>query len=172
MMIKLIKVGNGNSDYPGNFTRKEKNIILKNLIFPSLHLFSGKSTIGTVKIDYKYGNHKIDVFYYLKNFTKYGNFKTVIIDAPYNKKFADKYKKLGNTPKQFIIFAQAKKTTELFNYVKDISPDIIILKSWNYYCLAGYNIKECYVCYPGGYRKSTFLIVMEKKQTFIKGVTI
>ena len=40
--------------------------------------------------------------------------KTVIIDAPYNQKFADTYKKLGNTPKQFIIFANTEKTTLLF----------------------------------------------------------
>ena len=161
--MELIKVGNGSSDYPGNFTKKENNIILKNIKGRSLNIFSGNSKIGDIRIDF-YNKHTTlnnDVFNYLK-YCKYKSFDTIIIDAPYNQRFADKYQKIGNTPKQFIIFANAKKTTELFELVKKISPQIIILKSWNYYCVAGYNIKKCYVCYPGGYRKSTFLIVMEK----------
>ena len=160
-MIELIKVGNGNNEYPGNFTKKEKQIINHNKKGATLHLFSGKSTIGDVRVDFNYGIKK-DVFDFLKSDLKLYNFKTIIIDAPYNQRFADKYQKLGNTPKQFIIFANAKKTTELFNHIIKISPEIIILKSWNYYCLNGYKIKKCYICYPGGYRKSTFLIIMRR----------
>lgn len=161
-MIELIKVGNGTSEYPGNFTKKEIQIIKKNIKGKVLHLFSGKSNIGDIRVDFINGNIKSDVFLFLGyNQT---HFNTILIDAPYNQKFADKYQKLGDTPKQFIIFASVKKTTELFDKIIKISPDIIILKSWNYYCLKGYEIKKCYVCYPGGYRKSTFLIVMKRKQ--------
>ena len=163
-MIELIKVGNGNKEYPGNFTPKEIEIIKRNCIGKVLHLFSGNSRIGDLRVDFSNpnANYKTDVFIFLKIRLK--NIGTVIIDAPYNQKFADKYQKIGNTPKQFIIFANTKKTTLLFNYIDKIDPKIIILKSWNYYCLKRYEIKECYICYPGGYRKSTFLIIMKKKQ--------
>ena len=161
--IELLRISNGNNNYPGNFTKEEIEIMRINSKYPILHLFSGKSKIGTVKVDYKYGDFKMDVFDYLEQH-KDRKFKTIIIDAPYNKKFADIYEKLGDTGEQFIIFANAKKTTLLFDYIDRIDPDVIILKSWNYYCLERYKIRKCYICYAGGYRKSTFLIVMERKQ--------
>ena len=147
--------------------KKERKIIGHNCIGWILHLFSGKSIIGDIRVDFKYGNMGIDVFEYLKDIDeiKKCNFKTIIIDAPYNQRFADKYQEIGRTPKQFIIFGNAKKTTELFDRIIEISPVIIILKSWNYYCLKGYEIKKCYICYPRGYRKSTFLIIMKKINT-------
>lgn len=169
-MIKLIKVGNGTSEYPGNFTKKENQIIKKNAKGRIINLFSGNSKIGNFRIDFSNSNatNNINVFEWLKSlnssFKIYHN-QTVIVDAPYNQKFGDKYQKLGNTQKQFIIFANAKDTTKLFDLISEkINPKTIILKSWNYYCLKKYEIKECYVCYPGGYRKSTFLIIMKKKQ--------
>lgn len=160
--LELIGVGNGDDNYPGNFTLEEKIIIQNHIRGKSLNLFSGKCQIGDIKIDYKYGDYDMDVFEYLDDCLEFNlKFGTIIIDAPYNQRFANMYQKIGNTPKQFIIFANAKKTTELFNKIIKIGPDIIILKSWNYYCLRGYSVKKGYVCYAGGYRKSTFLIIME-----------
>jgi len=164
--LEIIPVGNGSNKYPGNFTKKENKIIIENCSLKGnvLHLFSGKSKIGNVRVDFEFGNCTIDVFNYLNNINsvKDCNFKTVIIDAPYNQKFANKYKKLGNTSKQFIIFANTLQTTILWNKIREINPDIIILKSWNYYIPKGYNLKKGYLCYPGGYRKSTILLIMKK----------
>lgn len=162
MSLEVITVGNGTKDYIGNFTFKEREIIIDNLQYPVLNLFSGKSFIGTVKVDFNYGTLKMDVFDYLKDTNRY--FNTVIVDAPYNQRFADKYQKIGNTPKQFIIFANAKKTTDLFDKIRLISPEIIILKSWNYYIVKGYCLKNGYLCYAGGFRKPTLLLIMEKKR--------
>ena len=165
--VKIINVDNGNNNYPGNFANKEISIINENLIPNTLHLFSGKSDIGNIRVDFSYSNEcncTMDVFDYLNDMIniKDCNFNTIIIDAPYNQKFADKYQKLGSTPEQFIIFANAKKTTQLFNSVIEINPKRIILKSWNYYIVKGYKLKDCYICYAGGYRKPTFLIIMDK----------
>ena len=159
MSLEIITVGNGSKEYPGDFTKKEIDIILDELEYPVLNLFSGKSNIGTTRIDYKYGTINIDVFDYLE-YCPY--FSTVIVDAPYNKKFADIYQKIGGTPKQFIIFANTKKTTELFDKIRLISPEIIILKSWNYYVPNGYALKKGYLCYAGGYRKPTILLILHK----------
>jgi len=165
--LELIKVSNGTKEYPGNFTKQEIYIIKENIKGLTLHLFSGKSDIGNLRIDYTYSNEcncTMNVFDYLDDIEhiKDDCFKTIIIDAPYNQKFANKYQKIGNTPKQFIIFANTKDTTILFNKVIEINPEIIILKSWNYYIVKGYKLKKGYICYPGGYRKSTLLIIMEK----------
>ena len=167
MKLQLINVGNGTTIYPGNFTREEITIIQKNLKSLTLHLFSGKSEIGDIRVDYTYGTHKQDVFEFLKTYQ--GNPNTILLDPPYNQKFADKYQELGNTPKQFIIFADTEKTTLLFNLINALDSEIIILKSWNYYCLKRYTIDQCYICYPGGYRKSTFLIIMKRKQETMGG---
>lgn len=161
--LEVITVGNGSKEYYGNFTKKEIQIIKNFVRDPTLHLFSGKSDIGNIRVDFKFGNIKDDVFNFL-NFTKPNLFNTVIIDAPYNQKFADKYQKIGNTPKQFIIFANTVRTTFLFNKIIEIAPEIIILKSWNYYIPKGYYLKKGFLCYAGGYRKSTLLLILKKKK--------
>ena len=162
MNLKIITVGNGAKGYPGNFTKEENDIIYCNYIGKILHLFSGRSDIGDFRIDFfcKEATHKMDVFDFLKNY-HINDFETVIIDAPYNQKFANKYQKIGSTPKQFVIFANVKKTTELFRLIiEKINPQIIILKSWNYYVPKGYKLKEGYLCYAGGFRKPTILEVL------------
>lgn len=164
-MISLIYSSNGNSDYPGNFTKEEITLINRYLAGKILNLFSGRSLIGHERIDYSCNEatKNMDVFEYL---TEPGSFDTVIIDAPYNTWFADKYKKIGDTPEQFIIFASAEKTTRLFTLIEEkIKPAVIIIKSWNYYIPAGYNLEKLFVCYPGGYRKSTMLLIAKRRKT-------
>lgn len=166
--LKIINVGNGTKEYYGNFTKKENKIIKDNILHGySLNLFSGKSDIGTIRVDFEYGNTSMNVFDYLKSLNSkneigYIEFNTVILDFPYNQKFADKYQKVGNTPKQFIGFAQAKQTTILMNELIRIEPKRIIMKSWNYYIVKGYKLKEGFLCYAGGYRKPTILLIMDK----------
>lgn len=166
--LHVINVSNGTNEYYGNFTKQE-NELIKNYILnndTTLHLFSGKSKIGKHRIDYEFGNINMDVFTFLENFdsTFKSLYDTVIIDAPYNQKFANKYQKIGNTPKQFIIFANTKDTTRLFNLLKEkINPKRIILKSWNYYIPPGYYLYVGYLCYAGGYRKPTILEILNKK---------
>jgi hypothetical protein len=162
--IKIICVGNGDSSYPGNFAKKERDLINKNTFGRVLHLFSGRSLIGDVRIDFSTKEATIndDVFNYLVNCEE--KFETVILDPPYNDIFAKKYQKIGNTPNQFIVFANSKKTTELFNLIREkIDPSKIIIKSWNYYVPKGYEDIGSYLCYAGGYRKSTILMICNKK---------
>ena len=158
--MKIIKVSNGSTDYVGNFTPKELRIIKYNSKGKVLNLFSGKCRFGHIRVDYSFGNIKKDVFEFLNENEEY--FDTIIIDAPYNKIFADKYQKLGNTPEQFIIFANVKKTNLLWKYILELKPERIILKSWNYYCPKGYFVKSAFLCYSGGYRKPTILLILKR----------
>lgn len=163
--LEILTVGNGSKKYPGDFTKKEIKIIKYNCRGKILHLFSGCSLIGHERIDYacKEATKNIDVFEYLENCNK--KFNTVIIDAPYNEIFAKKYQKIGNTPRQFIIFADAKGTIRLFDMIRKIEPEIIILKSWHYYTMKSYYFKKGYLCYPGRGRKSTILLIFSKEKT-------
>lgn len=164
----MITVGNGTKDYPGNFTKKEQQLILGNTVGAVCNIFSGKSYIGEWRIDFACpeATLNMDVFKWLErvNWQQYEmpDCQTVIIDAPYNQKFADKYQKIGDTPDQFIIFANAKKTTFLFDsIIEKINPLRIIIKSWNYYVPKGYEDVGSYLCYAGGYRKPTIIMVCE-----------
>ena len=173
--MDVITVSNGSNKYPGDFTNKEILIIKKYAKGRIINLFSGSSTIGDFRIDFAHSNatENSDVFDWLENLGigfKIYHQQSVIIDAPYNKRFADKYNALNqfqtldNSLEQFIIFANSKKTTLLFELIrKKIDPNIIILKSWNYYILPDYTLKKGYICYAGGYRKSTFLLILEKR---------
>ena len=163
MNIKVINVSNGTSEYPGNFTPQEIDIITRSIKGTCLHLFSGKSLIGDVRVDFsqKEATHNRDVFNYIQEFN--GFVDTILLDPPYNERFAEKYNKLaGFETNQFIIFANASKTTELFNQIIRINPKRIIIKSWNYYVPKGYTDIGSYLCYAGGYRKPTILMICEK----------
>lgn len=167
MNLKIINVGNGTSEYPGNFTKKEMKIIKYNSTGRILHLFSGHSTFGNTRVDYSCKEATVlnDVFEYLNQLSIRDLiiYDTVILDPPYNQTFANKYQKLGDTPDQFIIFASTKKTTELFNLISNkIKPKIIIIKSWNYYIPKNYRLKKGFLCYSGGFRKSTVLLILER----------
>ena len=172
MKLEIINVGNGTKEYPGNFTKKELKIIKYNSKGRIINLFSGNSKFGLFRIDFTNSNatNNIDVFQWLESLTNgFRNYyqQTIIIDAPYNQRFGDKYQKIGNTSKQFIIFANTKDTTKLFELIGEkINPNIIIIKSWNYYIPKGYKLKNGYLCYPGGYRKSTLLLILEKDQQY------
>lgn len=168
MSLEIITVGRGTKEYPGNFTSKENKIIKKYAKGRIIDLFSGNSKIGVFRIDLSNSNatKNIDVFTWLESlssgFKNYYN-QTVIIDAPYNQKFADKYQRIGNSSKQFIIFADTKNTIKLFALIKErINPNVITLKSWNYYIPKDYRLKKGYLCYSGGFRKSTLLLILEK----------
>ena len=163
MNLKIINVSNGSKKYPGSFTIEEHKIIVYNCSGSILHLFSGRSGIGDVRVDYSCKEATIneDVFKFLEINNK--KFDTIIIDAPYNEKFANEYQTIGNTSKQFIIFADTKRTTNLFNLITTkIQPEIIIIKSWNYYVQKGYSLKEGFLCYAGGFRKPTILLILKK----------
>jgi hypothetical protein len=169
--LKIIYTSIRNQKYIGSFTNKEIEIIKNNIIdnFRTLNLFSGKSIIGIERIDYycKEATKNIDVFKYL-NDLDYTYFTDIIIDAPYNKKFANKYKIYGNTSKQFIIFANAKKTSELFHLISEkINPIQLIIKSYNYYIPKHYKLHKGYLCYNGGYRKPTILLILRRNKDII-----
>lgn len=163
-IMKIIKAGNCNHEYVGGFSKIESEIIEKSAEGKILHLFSGKSLIGQVRVDFSQPEATIncDVFEFLSNCNE--KFDTILLDPPYNERFAEKYNKLsGGNTNQFVIFANAKKTTELFNQIIRLNPNTIIIRSWNYYVPHGYYDSGSYLVYFGGYRKPVILMLCKRK---------
>lgn len=64
-----------------------------------------------------------------------------------------------------------KGTKQLFRLICKLSPGRIIIKSWGYYGLErrNYGMNTGCVCYAGGYRKPTFLLLYTKLQVPLGG---
>jgi hypothetical protein len=163
--VEFARVDNGGK-YPGSFTKKEYDWLKTYALGSVLHLFSGSSVFGDVRVDLANPNatHQQDVFEFLRTNTR--PFDSVVLDPPYNAKFAERYAALfnGKAAHQFIIFAQCQKTTDLWTLLHHLSPRRILLKSWNWYIVKGYHMFRCFVCYAGGYRKPTFFLIMDRNE--------
>lgn len=161
--LKIITIGNNKSNFVGAFVNKEIIIIKEWIKPPCLNLFSGSSLIGEERIDISHENATLncDVFEYLD--LAPNTFNTILIDAPYNKKYEEIYNTHGQKFTNFSIFANTPKTSLLWKLISKLSPERIILKSWNYYILRNYDFNDGYLCYPGGYRKPTILLKMTRK---------
>lgn len=175
--IKIITVGNsGVENYPGNFTNEEIEIIKDNIIGKVLHLFSGRSLIGDIRVDFSQNEATIkgDVFEYLK-IHQNEEIDTILLDPPYNDQYGKKYDSLNKNKdkedqKQFVIYANSVGTTELFTLMTNLNPKRIIMKSWQYYNFSKYGYIDAgsYLCYAGGYRKPTFLMICDRNESIKK----
>jgi hypothetical protein len=161
--LNIITIGNNKSNFVGAFVNKEITIIKKWIEPPCLHLFSGSSKIGDTRIDISHENatHNMDVFDFLE--TNQDDFKTILLDPVYNKKHEKIYNTHGQIFTSFSMFANTPKTSLLWKLISKLRPEKIILKSWYYYIPRNYDFEEGYLCYPGGYRKSTILLKMSRK---------
>jgi adenine-specific DNA methylase len=161
--VEFARVDNG-GHYPGSFTKKEYDWIHQFSTGKVLHLFSGSSLFGDCRVDLSHENatKNADVFEFLEQNSIY--YDTILLDPPYNSRFAQRYAILSKSDvsRQFIIFAQAEKTTTFFNHLIRLAPKRIIMKSWNWYVVKGYKVVNSILCYAGGYRKPTLFMVLEK----------
>ncbi len=166
MQLELVTVGRGETNYPGSFTKFDKRTIFAWAYGYTLHLFSGSSDIGKCRVDWhcKEATLNVDVFEFLEGIIDKPNFiSTIILDPPYNESYAKKYSIIGHRKYyQFIMYTHAEITSHLFNMLRELAPNRIILKSWQYYIPKDYHLVKGYVCYPGGYKKSTFLLIMDR----------
>ena len=84
-------------------------------------------------------------------------YDSIIIDPPYNERYMKIYAKNQEQKSDFVIFADTRRTTLLFDWIRKIKPQQIIMKSFQFYRFAGYNVKG-FITYAGGYRKPIFLL--------------
>lgn len=159
----------------GGFHRKEEQLIRKYVKVPCLHLFSGSSLIGDMRVDWSHphATHYGDLFEFLEQNLEellQRGFKTVIYDPPYSERQADKYGRRYNIPPEKRYWytnlqPMNVKTRQLHKAIEAIHPDIIITRGWRSqpWRLRGYQIIDELLVDWG--RKRTFTLLQVFKRT-------
>ncbi len=158
------------NDYIGGFSEKERKIVMKFSIYPILHLFSGKSTIGDIRIDLNpdsNATHLVDVFEAIKRIDNNSyNINTILMDPIYCSEqrkeiWREKYK--CNEKDLYIFPYDTKKTKLLWNFFQKIYPKRIIIKSLNHYTIPGYELIQGYDIYPGAFKPNRCISIYQAK---------
>ena len=159
------------NDWIGGFSRLEKKIIYKFAKKPILHLFSGNSDIGKIRIDINPNSKatKIqDVFEFIQKKQK-TPFKTILLDPIYSSEerqeiWKDKYEILGIKRDNLYVFPyDTRKTKKLWNFFKKELPLRIIIKSLNFYTIPNYNLIQGYCLYVGAFKPNRCLGIYQIK---------
>ncbi len=158
------------SGYFGGFHAKEEEIIRYYMKSPCLHLFSGSSKLGDVRVDLNpksNATHIQDVLEFLEQNTQ--SFETVILDPPYNKTAIEKYAKDSGLPEEKFFFPDnfrhRDQTMRLYKGLKKLYPGRIIWKGWVVppWKNIQYRPKIWVVGVWGGAHYTTNLIIFERK---------
>lgn len=160
---EVMFMGYNRHNYPGAFPDKvEKEIIkiaskFKNI----LHLFSGTSKIGNVRIDIERpeATKKIDVFEFLKLDESRKEWDLCILDPPYSIVNADKeLKEYGDTSS---VSASIPKRNTLVKFFLKYCKNVL----WLDHCAPlplGFIRKKVWFFFPGGYRHLRILSWLQR----------
>ena len=177
MKIQLVNMPRaGKQGYWGAFAPSEEALVRKYANYPCLHLFSGMSEIGDIRVDIN-PNSKANVFHDVFAFLEtnstvdreFGDFESVVYDAPYSRpmqeEYAKRYELDPDTMYHYSYFGgMDKRTHALHDAIQKMSPRYIIVKCWTVapWRSRGYVIKELMLGCWGGLRPMTVLAVFER----------
>lgn len=148
--VKPISQGFPVSDYDGSFPSKIEWQIRMLIRSPVLHLFSGSSKIGDLRVDLAHpnANEHADVIEFVKK--DKGYWRWVIVDPPY--KIDNAKKKLSDYQDYTAISASIPKRNAITGYLKEHAENVLWLdrvsplvwgfyrkKVWLYIPLNGWN---------------------------------
>ena len=164
-------VDKGVNDWIGGCSPFEIKIINRYSKGRVLHLFSGMSRIGDVRVDINprsKAHHKINVFDFIKENSCLTGFNTVLLDPIYcseqrQELWRDRYSELGINRKDLYIFPyDTRRTKKLWSFFERLCPMRIIIKSLNHYTIPGYFLKQGFDIYPGAFKPNRCLSIYEK----------
>lgn len=160
----LTDVDNVVNDWVGGFSRIEEKIILKYTISPVLHLFSGASKIGKIRVDiHPESNATVfqNVFDYIE--TCEGEFNTILMDPIYCSKQRQEFwkKKYGDIKDLYIFPYDTRRTRLLWEFITKRYPKRVIIKSLSHYTIPGYKLRQGYNIYPGAFKPNRCLGIYE-----------
>ena len=157
----------GNGLVHGGFTKTENKIVWKYGNDPShrpvLHLFSGASLVGDVRVDINEetpATHHEEVLEFLKK-QKNESFAVVIADPPYNLKNMKRYR-----AKTWVVGADVRRTSLLKREINRVLKPggVVIFKHWFDFAPGKkYELVAQVITKYGGYRRITILTVYKKK---------
>jgi len=147
---EICGMGTANGNYPGEFTEPVIQII-KSIIGNSksvLHLFSGTSTLGNIRIDIDcpQATDRKDVLEFIKNDNR--KWEYIILDPPYDIKTKSKIDEYAKTSS---VAADVLLRRALAEYFSTHTDNIV----WLDMCapmIRGFQRKKLWFLFPGGYR--------------------
>lgn len=158
------------NDWVGGFSPFEVKMINKYSKPPILHLFSGMSEIGNIRIDINPNSRATiieDVFEYIQDCSEV--FNTILLDPIYCSEerqeiWKEKYSKLGIKKEQLYIFPyDTRKTRELWEFFERKYSLRIIIKSLNHYTIPNYKLLQGFDIYPGAFKPNRCLSIYQSK---------
>ena len=166
----ITDIDNVVNDWVGGFSSFEIKQIKRYSEGIILHLFSGKSEIGDIRVDISPESNATiiqNVFDYIKENRPKVN--TILLDPIYcsedrQELWREKYSKLGIKKELLYIYPyDTRKTKKLWNYFLEILPLRIIIKSLNHYTIPGYKLLQGFDIYPGAFKPNRCLSIYERK---------
>ena len=162
---EILGLGIAKGNYAGEFTKPVKDII-KYTIKDSkrvLHLFSGTSAIGDVRIDIEcpQATDRKDVIEFINTDNNYWDF--IILDPPYEIKRKSKLEEYGKTSS---VAADVLLRHELMKYFKSHTDNVI----WLDVCapmIGGFIRKKLWFLFPGGFHTIRILSWLTKSQDIL-----
>lgn len=155
-------MGYNRHKYPGAFPDEVEKVIKQLVREPCLHLFSGTSKIGRVRIDLERpeATKNMDVLEFIKSKESKKEWKWCVLDPPYNifnpeqdlKEYADKTS----------ISASIPKRRALAKFFLEYCDNVL----WLDHCSPlpfGFIRKKVWVFFPGGYRHLRILSWIQRK---------
>ena len=171
--IEISGLGMNNTGYPGAFTPTVNNIIqeIQNSLYQTLasysepkmvqilHLFSGVSKIGDVRVDIERpeATDNIDVLDFIQSDTRHWDL--VILDPPYEIKTTSKLSEYGKTSS---VAANVPLRTALVQYFIKHCDNVV----WLDMCaplFEGFNREKLWFLFPGGYRTVRILSWLKRR---------
>ena len=159
------------NDWIGGFSKLEMKIIHNYAKKPILHLFSGNSNIGKIRIDINPNSKATknqDVFKFIQENQEI-ECNTILLDPIYCSEerqeiWKNKYETLGIKKEDLYIFPyDTRKTKKLWNFFEKNHPLRIIIKSLNFYTIPNYNLLQGFCLYVGAFKPNRCLSIYQAK---------
>ena len=159
--IEISGLGMNITGYPGAFTPTVDRIINQTIYGKILHLFSGVSKIGDVRIDIERpeATNREDILAFIEKDTRHWDF--VILDPPYEIKRKSKLEVYGRT---LSVAADVFLRNKLSDYFLNHTNNIL----WLDMCAPlpkGFKRKKLWFLFPGGYHTLRVLSWLELEKT-------
>lgn len=161
--LEAIGRGTNNGKFAGAFPPTIDRTVRGIVGTPCLHLFSGASTIGDVRVDLEHPNatHRMNVFEFLKSSEAQKEWETVLLDPPYGivsskqklKQYADRTAVSSSVPKRRTLaafFLQYARNVVWFDQCAPLPEGFYRAKVW--------------LVLPGGYRTVRILSWLRRNE--------
>ena len=162
--IEAIGMGTNNTGYPGAFPPAIQGLILSLVSENTLHLFSGSSKIGKVRVDDKHTNATININ--IREFIAQdtGHYNWTILDPPYALIGAET--KLATYGQSKAISSDVIFRRKLKQYLQTHTENIL----WLDFCapiIKGFYRKKLWLVLPGGFHTVRVLSWLKKEMDLL-----